>query len=102
MSIQTLTVGYGSAKKSLTEFYLVKAEIKFAINNIPFAELRLEAERENIGAFNDQEKSEVDLLKPGSDIKIERDGKLLLSGVVTERIYNLMKNEKKHHSQSTP
>lgn len=94
MSIQTLTVGYGSAKKSLTGFYLVKAEIKFAINNIPFAELRLEAERESIGAFNDQEKSEVDLLKPGSDIKIERDGKLLLSGVVTERIYNLMKNEK--------
>lgn len=102
MSIQKLTVVYGPANTPLTRFDLVKAEIKFAINNIPFAELKLEAKSESVVDLNDQENGEVDLLKPGADIKIFRNGKLLLSGVVTERIYNLTKNKrnitlKAHH-----
>ncbi|MGP2966198.1 phage baseplate assembly protein V [Serratia marcescens] len=94
MSVQTLTVGYGPAKKALTEFYLIKADIKFAINNVPFAELKVVANNETYGRLNQRESSELDLLQPGSEITISRDNKLLFSGVVTERICNLVRGVK--------
>lgn len=89
MSVQTLTVSIGSSKKKLTEFYLNRAEIKFAINNVPFAELKISANNEAYGHFSKNEVNEMEQLRPGSDIAISRDDELFFSGVVTERIYTL-------------
>lgn len=94
MSVQTLTVSYGSSKKKLAEFYLNKAEIKFVINNVPYAELKISANNEIYGHFNNREISEMDQLKPGSDITISHGDVLLFSGVVTERIYTLVRGVK--------
>jgi phage protein D len=94
MSVQTLTVGYGPAKKTLTEFYLIKVDIKFAINNIPFAELKIVANNETYGRLDNHENNEVELLKPGCEITISRNDILLFAGVVTERIYTLTRGVK--------
>ncbi|MBD2826595.1 phage baseplate assembly protein V [Xenorhabdus szentirmaii] len=87
-------MNYGSKKKKTHEFQLVKVNVKYAINNVPFAELTLSANNESYGCINGNEAREMEYFIPGSEINISRNGKPLFFGVITERNYTIARRIK--------
>ncbi|MEG6258821.1 phage baseplate assembly protein V [Enterobacter bugandensis] len=94
MSTELLTVKFGLSGGTLDIFYLHDVFINFAINSIPYSIVKLKSKINAAGNITDKEGAEFELMKPGNELVIMRDNRVLFSGVIVERSFIIEKELK--------